>query len=75
MTANNPRASAGIIPWPAVLVAAAVAGITQIPFFLGERWAPEGTAFDGLVGMTETRTCISRLFARRPRGIGCSSIA
>ena len=33
-------------------MAAAVAGITQVPFLLGERWAPVGTVYDGLVGMT-----------------------
>lgn len=39
------------VAWWPLLTAAFVYGITQVPFWLGERWAPENTVFDGLTGM------------------------
>lgn len=37
--------------WPFALILVAFA-ITEVPFALGDRWAPAETVFDGLTGMT-----------------------
>lgn len=37
--------------WPPLVAAVAVLVITQIPFWFGFRWAPQGTVFDGLTGL------------------------
>lgn len=39
------------VAWWPLLTTAIVYGITQVPFWLGERWAPENAVFDGLTGM------------------------
>lgn len=39
--------------WLPTVLALAVFAITQVPFWLGDRWAPEGTVYDGLVGMVD----------------------
>ncbi len=36
-----------------LVVALVVAVVTEIPFLLGSRWAPRGTVYDGLVGVTD----------------------
>lgn len=53
MTANNPGTSSRSIPWTVVFVAIAVMAVTQVPYLLGSRWAPPGSVYDGLVGMTD----------------------
>jgi hypothetical protein len=40
------------IPWWPLWIAGAAIAITQVPFWLGDRWAPNGAVFDGMSGMT-----------------------
>lgn len=40
------------IPWWPLVVAGVVLAVTQVPFWLGDRWATGGSVFDRMTGMT-----------------------